>query len=313
LPQQPRSAGAERRAHGDFVGACRGAREQQIRDVGAGDDENQRDGGEQQVERGSRVADELILQRSDGGALLIVRRRIRGFEAGGDRRHFRLSLFERDAFLQSADDAIVVRRPRRGFGLHPCRKPDVGLAGAAKAGRHHANDRERPLAEADGAANGAGVTAEPPHPELVANDRSQRTAGRFVRRLEDAASLRRDAKDGEESGRDPNGGRVVARPTDRHAGFAACVVGHGVERRCAVVPVVKVGRRDTAAHARVAPMRRDRHDPLGMRVGQRSQQHRIDHGEDGGVGADAERQGSHGHNGERRLPPQRTPGVAEVL
>jgi hypothetical protein len=42
------------------------------------------------------------------------------------------------------------------------------------------------------------------------------------------------------------------------------------------------------------------HQPLRLLVGEGAQQQRVDHAEDGRVGADAQRQGEHGHEGESR-------------
>ena len=54
--------------------------------------------------------------------------------------------------------------------------------------------------------------------------------------------------------------------------------------------------------------------PVRMRVGQRLQQQRAQHGEDAGIHADAEREGQHGRGGERsmlREAAQREPCIAE--
>jgi hypothetical protein len=40
--------------------------------------------------------------------------------------------------------------------------------------------------------------------------------------------------------------------------------------------------------------------PIGTGIGQRAEQHGMDHAEDGGVGADAQREGAHDDGGEPR-------------
>ncbi len=58
------AAGAERGADRHLLAAAEGAREQQVADVGAGDQQHQADGGEQHHERRADVADDVLLQRA---------------------------------------------------------------------------------------------------------------------------------------------------------------------------------------------------------------------------------------------------------
>jgi len=62
---QPARRGAECGADGDVPPAARGARELEIGDVGAGDQQHERHGAEQQPERGARLTRELFLQRHE--------------------------------------------------------------------------------------------------------------------------------------------------------------------------------------------------------------------------------------------------------
>jgi len=54
------------------------------------------------------------------------------------------------------------------------------------------------------------------------------------------------------------------------------------------------------------------HDPIGVAVGQRPQQQRVDHGEDGAVGADADGEHRHRGDGEAARPPQQADAMAQV-
>src|SRR5438874_699450 len=65
LARDPRRARAERGADGDLAAAGGGSREQQIRDVGARDQENESHGAEQHEEWRADLADERRLQRND--------------------------------------------------------------------------------------------------------------------------------------------------------------------------------------------------------------------------------------------------------
>ena len=57
----------------------------------------------------------------------------------------------------------------------------------------------------------------------------------------------------------------------------------------------------------------DAHQPVGVGVGELAQEHRVDHAEDGGGGADSERQAEHGRGGEAGIPGQHAQAVAEIL
>ena len=57
LPEQPAAACAKRRAHREFTMTCLGAREQQVREIGAGDEQHETDGGLQHPDRAARAAE----------------------------------------------------------------------------------------------------------------------------------------------------------------------------------------------------------------------------------------------------------------
>ena len=85
LPDEPRAPGAERRPDG-HLGLARGRpREQQVRDVDAGDQQDEADGAEQHFDRELRVADERVEQRPRGHADLLVVGGICLLERGADR------------------------------------------------------------------------------------------------------------------------------------------------------------------------------------------------------------------------------------
>ncbi len=72
----------------------------------------------------------------------------------------------------------------------------------------------------------------------------------------------------------------------------------------------------TAGHRTVGPAIRqhfhDIHELFGMRIRQRLEQSRVDHAENGGVGADAEGEREHGHGGKGRRLAELPQGIAEV-
>jgi hypothetical protein len=62
LPDQPRPAGAERRAHRELAAPCRAAGDEQVRDVHRRDPEHEHDGSEHRDERGLDALRHLGLQ-----------------------------------------------------------------------------------------------------------------------------------------------------------------------------------------------------------------------------------------------------------
>ena len=147
LANDAASTGAQGCAHGDFFAASDGAREQEICDVGACDQENERDGAEQNYQGAAGVADYLLLQRHDSEGETAIGRiflRVILAEAGGERVHFGLGLRDGDAGLEFADDVVVfVVAILRGIGLHRKGQKNFGLIfSAVERGHHFSRQRE---------------------------------------------------------------------------------------------------------------------------------------------------------------------------
>ena len=70
MSDEPRAPRAERQAHGYLAGPRRGASEQQVGDVRAGDQQHEGDGAEEDQQSLLNVADQLRVQRheADSGA-----------------------------------------------------------------------------------------------------------------------------------------------------------------------------------------------------------------------------------------------------
>ena len=90
LADQAAASGADRRAHDDLAAARRGARQQQIGDVGAGDEQHEAHRAEQHEQRLPRRADDGLMERRDAHALVAVAARVLGGQPGGDAGHLRL-------------------------------------------------------------------------------------------------------------------------------------------------------------------------------------------------------------------------------
>ena len=297
LPDEPAAAGAEGRADGDLASAVGGAREQEVADVGGGDEEHESHRAEQDQERGLDVA---RVARGDGGggrappALVL---RIGAGKGGGDPRHRRRGLRDRHARLEPADHPD---EPRPGVGGGRAFEheggPHLGASGMDEAGRHHAHDGVALVVEGDRAPDHAGIGAEFPTPQRIGEDHDVVVARSRVFGSERAPQARGHPEDLEEVSREP-----VSDDRLRLAGpgEAAGPVARGAQVRehAAAVAVGGVGhgRHRSARDAALGAVLPDPDEPVRVGEGQRPQEHGVHDAEDRHVGADGDGEGGDGY------------------
>ncbi len=209
---------------------------------------------------------------------------------------------------------------RRILGNRGVKLDRIGLDGELETFWHHADHRVRTAIQHEDTANHIVSPIEMALPESVTQDNFE-TAGSAARLLirprETAAKHRLDAEHVEELPAhlfsthalrslfvDQREGAV---PINRHARKAAVLFPKIEEVRKA--QRVEPGRRDCFAQIDAA----DGHEFLGRREGQRLQEHRVDHAEDGGVRADPEREREHRDQGEAGMLDQLAYAVANVV
>ena len=98
LTDDAAAACAEGASHQHFLLASERARQQQVRDVGARDQQDEADGADQDRDRLAYVAHDLLAQRDDAegqAAVGGIEIRMVAAEARGERVHFRLGRSER--------------------------------------------------------------------------------------------------------------------------------------------------------------------------------------------------------------------------
>ena len=147
LANQPRAARADRGAHRQLALPRRAARQQQVRDVGARDEQHQSDRAEQHQQRPLHVADDHLAQRL--ARRTSARRSIleTSFCSCAPMRFKSASIAAGvDSGFGARDDrqelaaALLLRAGVEDVGvLH--RKVRVGLLGSRRLGRGHADDR----------------------------------------------------------------------------------------------------------------------------------------------------------------------------
>ena len=125
---------------------------------------------------------------------------------------------------------------------------------------------------------------------------------------------RLNAKGGEQSivhGCGSNAQRPIA---GREVHLAGRIRANDRERLVQLPEFEVLRRRDPElVEAERGKLRGEIHQLVGLWISERPQDHAIDDREDGGIGADAERQGQDGDERERRRAQQAADGVAKIL
>ena len=128
-------------------------------------------------------------------------------------------------------------------------------------------------------------------PELVTQDGDIRAAILVLIATETSAEKRFHAIHAEVLGGNAQGADAFWRSRSRQAEAPARECGETLERLVVLVPEIKSTRRKAVVIRHLAALRaRNLDHALGIRVGQRLEEHSVDHSEDSRVRADAERQ-----------------------
>ena len=166
---QPRSA--ERGANAEFVLAAHGRRQQQIRDVGAGHDQYERDCCLQEEQQRSLSRSEHAPPLEDGRAEMRgIGRGILGAQALHDRIEVCAGLRDGRFRPQPADDAQEPRIAQRsaGVGFHGKGRDELRIANRCdEAGRQHTDNHIGVTVEQHRRPNHVGSAAEAPDPQAV--------------------------------------------------------------------------------------------------------------------------------------------------
>ena len=294
LAHQAPAPGAEGGAHRDFARSRRRAREQQVRDVDARDQQHEADRAEQDPERPliglrHRVQQRLHADRIAGDP--------RGKAAGDvllDPIEVLLRLRDRHTVAQPGHGADVVRAALVvGVGLlrERERHPQLGVVRKVESRGHHAGDFIALAFQRDRAADDTWIAAVDATPHAVADEHDRPRPRTHVVFGETPAEQRLHAQ------------RRQHLRVDRHAVQAQrleragqgqrllVVAAERLERSILRLPVAEIRRRDGGGPA--ARQFVHVHDARGVAVRQRLQEHLLDHRENRRVGADAERGGEH--------------------
>ncbi len=304
LLEQSPEPGADGGAHGNLPPARLGAREQQVGDVDAGDEQHEDDRAQQNQHGPPDVLHDLIAKTGhyDGMELGVemVGAAAHGFADLLDiALHFAIGLGGRDSAFQFPEQRkVMAAAPAGAGGIQLEGHPEFGRVGCAgrkgEGRRHHPHHRARIAVHADVTPEHAAVAAEGPLPEPVGEDGGARNIRQVVGRGKETPEQRGDAEHGQHAA----GDRGSLRP-HRFAGAREidALVDPGLERfpGCRVSLQFEVfGRRDPEMPQ--PPIGKGgefgEHADQTARLGvwQGLQEHGVHHAENGGGGSDPQRQ-----------------------
>ncbi len=226
-------------------------------------------------------------------------------------RHLGARLFDGNARLQPPEHGESV--------FFPTRYPDAGANSHARSGvrtRRNADDGLRRIVHPDALAENRRITMQPCSPVGPAHDRHFTVTARQDICWTDQASYR---------GPQPKRWEVIPQHFFQDQGLRLGTL--GTHMRQIVEPRASQRRENMVVIAEVliarpAPVTaawftgillQDLDELLRMLDRERAQHHRVEQAVDGGVGADAERQGQYGYSGKGGAAPHQPKGEADVV
>ena len=309
----PSAAGTKRRQQREFTLTCFGPRQQQIGHVGTRDQQDEPNGRLQHPDRLAGAAEDLVRQRRHPQhvAVAALRRRKEdmagvtgawgdaGARTPGFRERVQLVLRRRrgDVLFQPSNEREVVVVARLAFGLCETEgQPDLRVrVHEIGAWRQDANDLKSPPIDVDAVADDR-LRAVRGLPELVRDQRHGLgdCARAWKRRRADVAIIAgKETPLGEPNSQNIQQVRVDDGRADAKRALASHEIGLvGPERADLGERAVELLELEVLGHRnreRLARPRGQVHQLRGVRVRQRPQQDTVDDGENGGVGADPER------------------------
>src|SRR5688500_17577720 len=237
----------------------------------------------------------------------------------GDAGHLALGLLHGYAGLEPRNGAKVAARffPVINRRIECERHPGFHLVvEKLESRRHDADNRALPGADRGLFAEDLRVGGEPRLPQLMAENDYELISDRVLFGQEGATHERLHAQRSKERLADKLGLDLFrfAGPA-REIDALICYCRHVFERSALLLPIEKVCRGyDILEPGGFSESPLPNHDDaLGIRIRERTEQHAIDHTEDGGIRADAERESDHGREGEARFLQQRPHSVPQIL
>ena len=308
LPCEIPARGAERRSQRELAPARQAGSQQQIRDIGAGDQQHEDDRAHEQSERLHDIAHDGLKVRLDVDAVVVAE--LRG-QRPAERDHLALRLCHRDARLQPRVGRqkmiAAIRRIERALHRH-----EQIAAAMLELARQHANHLIGLVVDRHLPAEHARIGRESTPPIGIRQHDNLRTSRLVLRFAEPSPQRRRKIEDRHEA----RGGA-----DNRHA-LRLARIGHDRqlrarsanrrEHRIARLPVdVFLPRRRTGRASRLGVVHED--EPVRVGIRQRLQQHAVEQTEYRGRDPDPQRERDDRKRRDHPAAHERPPGDANVV
>ena len=316
LPRDCRPAGAEGEADRDFALASGGANELQAGHIRAGDEQDDKRRPDHEEQTFTEIADHLLMERTEDEVPTFVKFRITLREAAGDGGQLGLRAGNRHARFDPCDHTPEARIGHRVFVALRRKEPpqDRDVERVLERARHDPDDFMRDVGNRDELADDVRPAPVLFLPNVVAQDDDRLGVGYGVLGQKRAAHQGAFAEDAEVILRDQAAGH---RGRLLDLGQVVVIVtagGDGFEGSDLFLEFAKAGRRHRFARIILLQISRlHRENAIGVRIRQWRHENGVDHREDGGVRADAERKGEDRDEGEPRRFPELAKGVAEIV
>jgi hypothetical protein len=325
LTQQPEAAGAEGRTDRELFLPRLGPRQNQVREVGAGDQQNEADRALQHPQRRADGADDITLQRLRLDHVSGRGSPVRHVEVGPSRLlpfvdqpiDVGLCRLRRHAGLQASDQEqeVAAAAGRERFRIDRQRQEHFDpLVVDVVAGRHDADDARRGAVDRNDGADSRVGAAKVALPRRVRNDGDVFRAWPRIVPGEMPATQRRHADGGHQFGRHQHRGhapRALGRTEIRGGDAIPADILKGAG------PLLELGpfrqRHPEPVEVQFRERARDELELLGMRIRQWLEQDAVDDAENRGIRADAERQRQDGQRGIARASGKRPECVQHIV
>ncbi len=311
LSHEPPAATAKCRAHGHLALPARGSRQQQVRDVGARDQQQQAHGAKEHPEIVADAARKRLFEGQEAHAPRFREARRRGLnEILDDRFEIRLGLRLVDPGLEPPEHVHVPDAFDGASSFERHRQVNVRAA-PHESLRHDADDRPHLVVESKLPSDNAGIAAELPLPELVAQHCHRRRISPAIVRDVVAAVQCRNAHHEKRVRAAVVAAQAlrIAFPGPQHVGDGRR--DHALEDRAAVGELqVFIGVVVGAVAVPLTSRHLDAHQVVDVLVWKRVEDDGVDDAVHGGRGHDAERQREDGQGREPRCAQERTDAEA---
>ena len=307
--------GSHGHADRHLAAASDGAGQQQIGDVGAGNEQHETHRADQHQKRRPHVFDESLADRLQAESL--IRRQCGGefpTVIGGGDLQAGLGLLECDAGLEAPCSGEVVALIL-GVGVQLKRQEDIrrgAKLAEIECGSDDADHHVRIAAQRDGFAQNLRIAGKAPLPATLAEDHHLLAFRQVLLLCERTSAQHRRAEEAEEVGTHLGGLKLFRKCASCQVDDAVTEGRHVLHDAGLFPPVLEFGGRRAGSRAIGKGVQEK---DQAVRVGKRRglQQDRVDHGENGGVGSDAERQRQYGGGCEPGTLAECAQRVLEIL